>query len=152
MTGILYNEKFPKNILILPSRPRSTHFRFGQNVFMKRVLVSTFSRFSNFPLVRKIETKHKRNSWVERESNKKKRKLIQRQKRRNNLSTIDEFTSIQIVQHIIIYIHIILGNYPFLPLLIFKHSTILHPFTKSIYISNFSNHSIFTTKQYIISK
>lgn len=108
--GILYNEKFPKNILILPSRPRFTHFRFGQNVFMKGVLVSTFSRFSNFPLVRKIETKHKRNSWVERESNKKKRKLIQRQKRKNNLSTIDEFTSIQIVQHIIIYIHIILGN------------------------------------------
>lgn len=66
MTGILRNEKFPKN---------PTHFRFGQNVSMKGS-VSTFSRF--FELSGSQFERLKRNvseSWTETESNKKERKV-----------------------------------------------------------------------------
>lgn len=86
MTSILRNEKFPKNVLILLSWPRSTYFYlpFWSKCFYEK---AALFQPSLVPF-RKIETKHKRNSWIKTESKKKGRKYA-RQERRNNSSTIE---------------------------------------------------------------
>lgn len=76
MTSILRNEKFPKNVLILLSWPRSTYFYlpFWSKCFYEK---AALFQPSLVPF-RKIEMKHKRNR-IKTESKKKDRKYARQE-------------------------------------------------------------------------